>query len=80
VFWTVIIGARAAFSYGTAHWFTASIVSWSIANRVTEAAIVDGLIFMAIAMVLVRTGSLGIRAARLPGARLDARHDETVVQ
>ena len=80
VFWTVIIGARAAFSYGTAHWFTASIVSWSIANQVAEAAIVDGLIFMAIAMVLVRTASLGIRAARLPAARLYARHDETVVQ
>jgi hypothetical protein len=65
--WTVVIGARAAFSYGSAHWFTAQIVSWSIANKVTEAAIVDGLIFMAIAMVLVRTASLGIRASRLPG-------------
>src|SRR5580658_6674082 len=66
--WTVVVGARAAFSYGSAHWFTAQIVSWSIANKVTEAAIVDGLIFMAIAMVLVRTASLGIRASRLPGS------------
>jgi hypothetical protein len=67
-FWTVIIAARAAFSYGSAHWFTDQIVSWAVANNVAEAAIVDGLIFMAIAMVLVRTASLGVRASRLPAA------------
>jgi hypothetical protein len=64
--WTVVIAARAAFSYGSAHWFTDQVVSWAIANHVAEAAIVDGLIFMAIAMVLVRTGSLAVRASRLP--------------
>jgi len=30
VLWTAIIGARAAFSYGAAHWFTAPLVSWAI--------------------------------------------------
>ena len=66
--WTVIVAARAAFSYGAGHWFQAPVVNWAIANHVTEAAITDGLIFMAIAMILVRTGALGLRAARLPGA------------
>jgi hypothetical protein len=66
VFWAVVIAARAAFSYGAAHWFTDQIVAWAVANRVTEAAIVDGLIFMAIAMVLLRTAVLGVRASRLP--------------
>jgi hypothetical protein len=66
ILWIVVIGGRAAFSYGSAHWFTAPLVSWCIANQVTEAAIVDGLIFMAIAMVLVRTISLG---SGLPGCR-----------
>jgi hypothetical protein len=33
----------------------APLVSWAVANRVTVAAITDGLIFMAIVMVLVRT-------------------------
>jgi hypothetical protein len=72
-FWTVIIGARAAFSWGAAHWFTNSIVSWCIANQVSQAAITDGLIFMAIMMVIVRTAGLGARAARLPGLAA-ARH------
>ena len=67
IFWTVIIAARALFSYGAAHWFTDSIVAWAIANQVSEAAITDGLIFMAVVMVLVRTAVIGVRASRLPG-------------
>jgi hypothetical protein len=66
-FWTIIIGARAAFSWGAAHWFTSSIVSWCIASQVSLAAITDGLIFMAVTMVIVRAAGLGARAARLPG-------------
>jgi hypothetical protein len=64
--WTVIIAARAAFSYGAGHWFQTPLVTWAIANHVTEAAITDGLIFMAITMVLLRTLSLRVRASRLP--------------
>jgi hypothetical protein len=65
LFWTAVIAARAAFTYGAAHWFSSSMVSWAIARQVSQAAITDGLIFMAIAMILVRTGSLRVRAARL---------------
>jgi len=68
LFWTVVIGARAAFSYGAAHWFTAPLVTWAIANKVTEAAITDGLIFMAVVMIIIRTAVLAARAARLPAA------------
>ncbi len=64
--WTVIVGARAVFSYGLGHWFQAPVVSWAIANHVTLAALTDGLIFMAIAMILVRTGVLAARARSLP--------------
>jgi hypothetical protein len=28
----VVIGARAAFSYGAGHWFEGPLVSWAIAN------------------------------------------------
>jgi hypothetical protein len=67
-FWALVIGARAALSYGAAHWFTNSIVTWCITNQVSAAAITDGLIFMAITMIIVRTAGLAVRAARLPEA------------
>jgi hypothetical protein len=35
---------------------------------VSQAAVTDGLIFMAIAMIVIRTGGLRVRAARLPQA------------
>jgi hypothetical protein len=66
ILWTVVIAARAAFSYGSTHWFESSIVSWAVASQVTVAALTDGLIFMAVAMVLVRTLGLAYRASRLP--------------
>jgi hypothetical protein len=65
-FWALVVGARAAFSYGAAHWFTGPLVSWCTANQVSQAAITDGLIFMALTMVIVRTAALAGRAARLP--------------
>jgi hypothetical protein len=42
-------------------------VAWAIANQVSEAAITDGLIFMAVTMIIIRTAALGIRARRLAG-------------
>jgi len=66
ILWIVIIGARAAFSYGAAHWFTADLVAWAFAYQVSATAIVDGLIFMALAMLIVRTLGLSVRASRLP--------------
>jgi hypothetical protein len=65
-FWAVVVGARAAFSYGAAHWFTGAIVAWAIASQVSQAALTDGLVFMAITMIIVRTAGLRLRAARLP--------------
>jgi hypothetical protein len=70
--WAVIIAARAVFSYGLGHWFQTPVVNWAIANHVSVAAITDGLIFMAIVMVLVRTFALGARARRLPAAQTTA--------
>ena len=69
----MIVAARAAFSYGSVHWFSAPLVSWGIANHVTAAALTDGLIFMAIMMVLVRTVGLRVRASRLPAPALAAQ-------
>jgi len=70
IFWTTVIGARAAFSYGAAHWFTAPLVAWCVAHQVSEAAITDGLIYMAIVMIIARSAGLRIRASRLPQREL----------
>lgn len=64
--WVVIIGARAAFSYGATHWFPTQLANWCSAHQVTAAAITDGLIFMAVAMLLTRTFGLAFQAATLP--------------
>ena len=69
---TLIVGARAVFSIGAVHWFPAQLDQWCVAHQVTGAAITDGLIFMAIVMVLIRTVGLAARATRLPSAPLAA--------
>ena len=66
--WTAVIGARALFSYGALHWFRPQLGQWMAAHAVSGGAITDGLIFMALTMVLVRTASLGTRAGRLRSA------------
>jgi hypothetical protein len=66
--WVVVVAARAAFSIGATHWFPNQLAQWAATHQVTGAAITDGLIFMAIAIVLIRTAGLAVRAARLPSA------------
>lgn len=66
--WIVVVGARSAFSYGSAHWFPTQLASWCGRHEVTAAAITDGLILMAVAMLLTRTIGLAHRAAKLPQA------------
>jgi hypothetical protein len=66
--WIVVVGARTAFSIGATHWFPVQLDQWCLAHQVTGSAITDGLIFMALAMVLVRTASLAGRSSRLPAA------------
>jgi len=70
--WTLVIGARAAFSYGATHWFPAQLAQWCTTHQVTGAAITDGLIFMAVAMLLTRTLGLASRAATLPHVPADS--------
>lgn len=70
--WTLVIGARAAFSYGATRWFPGQLAHWCAAHQVSGAAITDGLIFMAVAMIATRTLGLAVRAATLPPAPASA--------
>jgi hypothetical protein len=70
--WTVIIGARAAFSYGCVHWFPNQLVHWGIAHQVSVDALTDALVFMAIVMLITRTLGLWARAAALPATAVGA--------
>jgi hypothetical protein len=60
--WTIVIGARAAFSYGSTHWFSTQLGHWTVTNHVTFDAITDALIFMPVAMLLTRTIAMAVRA------------------
>ncbi len=71
--WVTVVGARTAFSYGSAHWFPTQLASWCGRHDVSAAAITDGLILMAVAMLLTRTVGLAHRAAALPPAPHPAR-------
>jgi hypothetical protein len=60
--WLIVVGARAFFSYGATRLFPTQLADWCIAHQVSGDAITDGLIFMAVAMVLTRTLGLAARA------------------
>lgn len=71
--WIIIVGARAFFSYGSSHLFSHQLDTWCVAHQVTGDAITNGLIFMAITMVLTRTLGLGARAAMVRNRSVDER-------
>jgi hypothetical protein len=73
ILWILVIGARAAFSYGASHWFPTQLDHWCAAHQVTGAAVTDGLVFMAVAMLLVRTLGIAVQAGRLPAVAPDRR-------
>jgi hypothetical protein len=68
ILWIIVIGARSAFSYGSAHWFGPQLATWMTAHHVVSGAVTDTLLLMALGMLLTRTLGLVARARALPPA------------
>ncbi|MEU5834778.1 hypothetical protein ABZ820_14045 [Streptomyces diacarni] len=68
--WTAAMALRMLFAYGSTHWFTHALVSFSARHHVPAATYGTAFVLMVLAMITVRTAGVLVRARRT-GATVD---------
>lgn len=69
--WTLALALRLGFAYGSTHWFTHPLATFSIQHHVAPATYGTAFVLMVLAMITVRTAGVVLRGRAL-GADIDA--------
>lgn len=67
--WTLALALRLGFAYGSTHWFTRSLASFTAEHRVPAATYGTAFVIMVLTMVVVRTIAVIVRG-RAAGAKI----------
>jgi hypothetical protein len=68
--WTVALALRLGFTYGSTHWFTSELASFSLQHHVPGATYGTAFVLMVLAMIIVHTAGVVLRG-RAAGASID---------
>jgi hypothetical protein len=62
--WVSALAMRLVFAYGSSHWFHGAVAGFSMSERVPAATYGSAFVLMVLAMIVVRTAAVLVRARR----------------